>query len=132
MVLLAVAAVIYTNAYSTTTINTIASHAWDRIPRLLPDLFRSERFGKAQWGDACHAELMRLKLNAVNAELQRQGYTARLAKAQGYFYFWSGEAADWLDRTVRVPRIGDLLLEQWVGKFLELRQRNDLLGCAPV
>lgn len=47
----------------------------------------------------------RLTLNAVNAELARRGHKALLAKAGGYFYFWSGEAADWLDRTVNVAKV---------------------------
>ncbi len=67
---------------------------------------------------------MRITLKAVNAELQRRGYNALLTNAAGYFYFRGGEAADWLDRTVRVPRIGDLSVEQWVQQFLQLRRRN--------
>jgi hypothetical protein len=42
----------------------------------------------------------RLTLKTVNDELARRGYTARLEKGDGYFYFRFGEAADWLDRTV--------------------------------
>jgi len=37
----------------------------------------------------------RVTLNAINNELARLGYTARLAKADGYFYFHFGEA-NWL------------------------------------
>ena len=32
----------------------------------------------------------------------RRGHTARLEKGRGYFYFHLGEAAAWLDRTVKV------------------------------
>jgi hypothetical protein len=39
--------------------------------------------------------------------LAKRDYTARLARASGYFYFHFGEAADWLDRTVQVERISD-------------------------
>jgi hypothetical protein len=53
---------------------------------------------------------MLLTLKAINAELARRGYTALLAKGDGYFYFESGEAAEWLDRTVNVPTISSLRL----------------------
>lgn len=49
----------------------------------------------------------RVTLKAVNDELARLGYRARLAKGGGYFYFQFGEAVDWLDRTVIVPTIGN-------------------------
>ena len=44
----------------------------------------------------------RVTLKAVNQELARLGHDVLLAKGSGYFYFWTGEAADWLDRTVNV------------------------------
>jgi hypothetical protein len=37
---------------------------------------------------------MRLTLKAVNEELAKRGHQARLEKGDGYFYFWSGDAAD--------------------------------------
>ncbi len=48
---------------------------------------------------------MRLTLKTINDELAKRGHTARLEKSDGYFYFHFGEAADWLDRTVRVRTI---------------------------
>lgn len=60
---------------------------------------------------------MPLTLKAINAELAKRGHTARLEKARPYFYFFGGEAADWLDRTVRVPKVSSLTLEQWVVEF---------------
>ena len=48
----------------------------------------------------------------VNQELGKREYTARLAKASGYFYFRFGEAADWLDRTVQVERISDKSVDE--------------------
>lgn len=51
---------------------------------------------------------MRLTLKAVNAELARRGHQIVLEKARGYFYFRTGDAADWLDRTVPVARRPDL------------------------
>lgn len=44
--------------------------------------------------------------------------------AGGYFYFCDGEAADWLDRTVSVPKVSSLNLEQWMEEFIKLKIRN--------
>jgi hypothetical protein len=73
---------------------------------------------------------MRTTLAAVNAELARRGYTARLAKASGYCFFLFGEAADWLDRAVRVERVSDKSVEQWVAEFERLRVLNAKLSGA--
>jgi hypothetical protein len=64
---------------------------------------------------------MRTTLAAVNQELAKRGFTARLARASGYFYFQFGEAADWLDRTVQVERVSDKSVEEWLGEFERLR-----------
>lgn len=69
----------------------------------------------------------RVTLKAVNDELVRRGHHARLEKAAGYFYFWSEDAADWIDRTVRVDKISALTLEQWVGEYLRLKKLNGKL-----
>lgn len=42
---------------------------------------------------------------AINAELTKRGSEAILAKGDGYYYFRDGEAADWLDSTVRMPTL---------------------------
>jgi hypothetical protein len=73
---------------------------------------------------------MRTTLASVNQELARRGYTARLAKASGYFYFQFGEAADWLDRTVQVERISDKTVEEWLAEFARLRAINAKLAGA--
>ena len=65
---------------------------------------------------------VRLTLKAVNAELARRGHRALLAKGDGYFYFSSGEATDWLDRTVRVSKLSDFTVEQWVQEFERLKR----------
>jgi hypothetical protein len=71
----------------------------------------------------------RVTIKAVNDELARLGHQARLEKASGYFYFWTGNAADWIDRTVRVEKISALTLEQWVAEFLRLKKVNaELMG----
>src|SRR3954464_3032189 len=66
----------------------------------------------------------RVTLKAVNDELARRGHHARLEKASGYFYFWSEDSAGWIDRTVRVPRLNALTLEQWVCEYLWLKKVN--------
>jgi hypothetical protein len=61
---------------------------------------------------------MRLTLKAINHELAKQGYTARLAKGAGYFYFQFGDAVDWWDRTIGVATLNALTLEHWVSELL--------------
>src|SRR5437870_2136717 len=65
-----------------------------------------------------------ITLKAINSELERRGFHALLVKDEGYFYFYDGEATDWLDRTVRVPRLQSLTLEEWIEQFRVLRERN--------
>jgi len=67
----------------------------------------------------------RLTLKTVNDELARRGYTSRLAKGNGYFYFQTGETADWLDCTVRVRTISSLTLKQWIEEFRRLKELNE-------
>lgn len=68
---------------------------------------------------------MRLHLKVINDALARLGHTARLEKGGGHFYFKSGEAADWLDRTVGVRTINSLTLKQWIEEFRRLKERNE-------
>lgn len=73
----------------------------------------------------------RITLQAINDEMARLGYTARLARGSGYFYFQSGEAADWLDRTVTAPAVGSRTLRQWIEEFRRLQKLNrQILGAA--
>ena len=67
---------------------------------------------------------MRLTLKIVNEELTRLGHGVVLAKGDGYFYFASGEADDWLDRTVKVATINSLTLAEWVQEFRRLKKLN--------
>ena len=68
--------------------------------------------------------LMRLTLKAINAELAKRGHQAMLEKGDGYFYFRGGEAVDWLDRTVTVPTVSSLTLDQWMQAFRDLQKKN--------
>jgi hypothetical protein len=67
----------------------------------------------------------RLTAKTVNDELARLGHRARLEKGSGYFYFWTGEAADWLDRTVRVRKISEMTLNEWIAEFRRLKALNE-------
>jgi hypothetical protein len=67
---------------------------------------------------------MRLTLRSINAEFAKRGHNARLEKGDGYFYFLGGDAADWLDRSVNVPTLSSLTLDQWVDEFEKLKELN--------
>jgi hypothetical protein len=67
---------------------------------------------------------MPLTRKAINAELAKRGQTALLENGGGYFYFYGGESVGWLDRTVQVPKVSSLTLEQWVEQFDKLKKRN--------
>lgn len=70
----------------------------------------------------------RVTLKAVNDALAKRGRDSRLMKASGYFYFDSGEAANWIDKTVATPTVGSRTVEQWLEEFDRLEKVNrDLL-----
>jgi hypothetical protein len=71
---------------------------------------------------------MRTILKAINDALTGLGTDARLVKGDGYFYFDSGEAANWLDKTVSVPTLSSRTVEEWMQEYHKLKQLNrDLL-----
>jgi hypothetical protein len=70
---------------------------------------------------------MGLSLKTINDELERRGFDAVLAPGEGFFYFWGGEATDWLDRTVRVPTLQSLTLERWIEQYCILKEKNQAL-----
>jgi hypothetical protein len=67
---------------------------------------------------------MRVTLKAIDDELRRLGHDVHIEKGDGYFYFWKGDANNWLDRTVNVPKVSSLTLEQWIGEFNRLKKLN--------
>jgi hypothetical protein len=76
---------------------------------------------------------MRLTIKAINDELRRLGQDVHLDKGDKYFYFWKGDANNWLDRTVNVPKVSSLTLEQWIGEFNRLKKLNhEMLSGKPV
>jgi hypothetical protein len=75
---------------------------------------------------------MRLTLKAINDELRRLGRDVHLEKGDGYFYFWKGDANTWLDRTVNVPKVSSLTLEQWIAEYDRLKKVNGEMLAAKV
>src|SRR5207244_5391747 len=67
---------------------------------------------------------VRLSLRAINRELALRVYDALLAKSDGYFYFWGGETADWLEHVVRVQTLQSLTLDLWMEEFRKLCKRT--------
>jgi len=65
-----------------------------------------------------------ISLKAINSELERLSSHAVLAKGDGYFYFSGRKATDWLDRTARVRTVHSLTLEQWIGQYRVLSEKN--------
>ena len=63
-------------------------------------------------GKLTDVRIMKVTLKAINEALNGLVPDVRLAKGDGYFYFTSGETANWLDTTVRVPTLSSLTLEQ--------------------
>jgi hypothetical protein len=68
---------------------------------------------------------MRLTLRTVNNELAKRGIQAEVRKGDAeYFYFWGGDTGEWWDRTVQVPNISSLSLDQWVEAYHDLKRKN--------
>lgn len=67
---------------------------------------------------------MGLTLKMINDELRRLGHDVHIEKGDGYFYFWKGDANNWLDRTVNVPNVSSLTLQQWIDEFERLKKLN--------
>lgn len=67
---------------------------------------------------------MPLRLKTINDELRRLGHDVHIEKGDGYFYVWKGEANNWLDRTINVPKVSSLTLEQWIDEFNRLKKLN--------
>jgi hypothetical protein len=68
---------------------------------------------------------MRLHLHVINDELARLGYQARLEKGKGYFFFDAGETTLWVERGVKVRKISELTLKQWIAEFRRLKELNE-------
>ena len=70
----------------------------------------------------------RTTVRAVNEALAARGYKAMLFKGGGDYFFFRGEDVNsWLDRTVRVARVGDLSVDQWVRALDDLKKKNQAI-----
>jgi hypothetical protein len=72
---------------------------------------RREIFGEDALRKVCGAcdiiiatTAARLTLKAINSELTRRGYNARMKRAGGYSYFLGGEVTDWQQRDTESVR----------------------------
>lgn len=68
--------------------------------------------------------VLRLTLKTINDELKRRGHDVHIEKGDGYFYFWKGDANNWLDRTVKVQKVSSLTLDQWIAEYGRLKKLN--------
>jgi hypothetical protein len=66
----------------------------------------------------------RVTRKMVNDALRTRGRDESLREGEGYFYFGGGEAVNWLSSSVRVRRMSELTLEQWLEKFDSLLERE--------
>ena len=48
-----------------------------------------------------------------------------MESGNGYFFFLGLEPANWLDKTVKVPKVSSLTLEQWVAEYERLKKLNE-------
>jgi hypothetical protein len=49
-------------------------------------------------------------------------------KGAGYFYFDSGEAENWLDKTVSAPTLSSRTVDEWVQEYQKLKSLNEKLA----
>lgn len=59
----------------------------------------------------------RVTRKMINDALRARGRDESLRPGDGYFYFGGGEAVNWITNSVRVKRLSDLTLEQWLAEF---------------
>jgi hypothetical protein len=71
---------------------------------------------------------VRVTTKVIHDELARLGHDVHLEKGDGYFFFRGNGTNDWLDKTVRVPTLSSLTLEQWIAEFNRLRKLNEELS----
>lgn len=62
----------------------------------------------------------RVTRKMINDALRERGREESLRPGDGYFYFGGGEAVNWLTNSVRVQRVSDLTLEEWLEEFDKL------------
>jgi hypothetical protein len=71
---------------------------------------------------------MRVTLKTIHEKLKRLGHDVRVERGDGYFYVWGPDVNGWLDRTIKVPTLSRLTLDQWVEEFNRLKKLNEELS----
>lgn len=69
----------------------------------------------------------RITRKIINDALLKRGRDESLREGDGYFYFGGGEAVNWLTTTVRVRKLSDLTLQQWLAEFDKLLTQDKKL-----
>jgi len=59
---------------------------------------------------------VRVTAKAIHDELARLGHDVHVEKGDGYFFFLGQGSERLLGKTVRVPALNSLTLEQWVAE----------------
>ena len=65
-------------------------------------------------------KLNRVTRKMINDALRVRGRGESLRPGNGFFYFGGGEAVNWITNSVRVERVSDLTLEEWLEEFDKL------------
>ena len=67
-----------------------------------------------------------VSIGEVNKALSDAGHAEKLAKGKGCYYFKGGNAHLWLEAEVRVPKVHDLSVSQWLDEHCRLRVMAEL------
>jgi hypothetical protein len=62
----------------------------------------------------------RVTRKMTNDKLRERGRDESLRQGNAFFYFGGGEAVNWITNSIRVERVSDLTLEQWLEEFYKL------------
>jgi hypothetical protein len=86
-------------------------------PRMAAECDRPPWRDNVTDGDPRHAKGDQRRVSSARAQRPP-------GEAGGYFYFFGGEATDWLDRAVQAATVNALTLEQWIEEFKRLKKVN--------
>lgn len=63
-------------------------------------------------------------IKQINSAIAAQGGAEKLAKGNGYFYFYDGDAIDWRESSVYVYRLNQLSLDEWLAEWQRLKNNR--------
>ena len=72
-----------------------------------------------------------LSIGEVNKALSDAGRTEKLAKGKGCYYFKGGNAHLWPETEVKVAKVYDLSVSEWLFKHNQLRDLAELWAIRP-